>query len=198
MKMKQAYYLTALFLLLSAAAFSQASYLGGSYSISIPLDGIEDYISKSSFRGANFEGLKEINARAAVGWILGWNVFAEKRVNEVYTDDNLTLTGTQYRYRNLFPILARGLYEFGQTDASRPFIGAGMGVTADISRTNIGLYSFEKTGWHFTVAPELGIKIPLGYGSITTSLRYTYGVKTKELESISYFSLNLGMLWGEK
>ena len=43
-------------------------------------------------------------------------------------------------------------------DGTRPFIGAGLGVTADIAKTNIGLYSFQKTGWHFTVAPELGYK----------------------------------------
>ena len=195
--MKPKYYLAVLFLLFSTVTFSQGTYLGGTYSIGIPLGGIENYISAGSFRGANFEGLKEINSKVAVGWILGWNVFSEKRVNEVYTDDNLTLTGTQYRYMNLFPMLARGLYEFGKPDGTRPFLGSGLGVTADIAKTNIGLYSFEKTGWHFTFAPELGVKIPLGYTSLTCGLRYTYGVKTKELGSISYFSINLGALWGE-
>jgi hypothetical protein len=195
--MKQLYFLAALFLLGSSVTFSQGTYLGGTYSIGIPLGGIENYISAGSFRGANFEGLKEINSRVAVGWIFGWNVFSEKRVNEVYENDNLTLTGTQYRYMNLFPMLARGLYEFGTQEGTRPFIGSGLGVTADIAKTNIGLYSFQKTGWHFTIAPELGIKIPLGYGSITGSLRYTYGAKTRELDNISYLSVNLGMLWGE-
>lgn len=195
--MKPVYFLIALFILFSSVTFSQATYLGGTYSIAIPLGGIENYISAGSFRGANFEGLKEINSRVAVGWVLGWNVFSEKRLNEVYTYDNLTLTGTQYRYMNLFPMLARGLYEFGEPGGTRPFAGAGIGVTADIAKTNVGLYSFQKTGWHFTLAPEIGIRIPLGYGSITTSLRYTYGVKTRELDRISYLSINLGMLWGE-
>jgi hypothetical protein len=195
--MKPLYYLTTIFLMASSVSFCQGTYLGGTYSIGVPLGGIDNYISAGSFRGANFEGLKEINSNLAVGWVLGWNVFYEKRTNEVYTNDNLTLTGTQYRYMNLFPMLARGLYEFGGVEGSRPFIGSGLGVTADIAKTNIGLYSFQKTGWHFTVAPELGIKIPLGYGTITTSLRYTYGVKTSELDQISYFSINLGMLWGE-
>jgi hypothetical protein len=195
--MKPVYYLTFLFLALSSAAYSQGTYLGGSYSIGIPLGNLDNYITAGSFRGANFEGLKEINSKLAVGWILGWNVFAEKRENEVYTNDNLTIRGTQYRYMNLFPMLARGLYEFGAPDAPRPFIGSGLGVTADIARTNIGLYSFQKTGWHFTIAPEAGIKIPLGYTSITASLRYTYGVKTKEIGAVSYFSINLGGIWGE-
>jgi hypothetical protein len=195
--MKQIYFLASLLLLISTVTFSQGTYLGATYSIGIPAGGIDNYISAGSFRGANFEGLKELNSKVAVGWVLGWNVFSEKRVNEVYTNDNLTLTGTQYRYMNLFPMLARGLYEFGEQEGTRPFIGSGLGVTADIAKTNIGLYSFQKTGWHFTVAPELGIKIPIGYGSITASIRYTYGVKTKEIDRVSYFSINLGMLWGE-
>jgi hypothetical protein len=195
--MKPVYYLTFIFFLMSSVSFSQGTYLGGTYSIGIPLGGLENYISSGSFRGANFEGLKETNSKFAFGWILGWNVFSEKRVNEVYTYDNLTLTGTQYRYMNLFPMLARGLYEFGEPAATRPFIGFGTGVTADIAKTNIGLYSFKKTGWHFTVAPEIGIKIPLGYTSLTGSLRYTYGVKTKELGNLSYFTINFGGLWGE-
>jgi hypothetical protein len=195
--MKPLYFLAALFIFVSSIAFSQGTYLGGTYSIGIPLGGMDNYISTGSFRGANFEGLKELNSKVAVGWILGWNVFSEKRANEVYTNDNLTVTGTQYRYMNLFPMLARGIYAFGETGGTRPFIGTGTGVTADIAKTNIGLYSFQKTGWHFTIAPEIGIKIPLGYTSLTGSLRYTYGVKTKELGNLSYFSINLGGLWGE-
>lgn len=195
--MKPIYYLNAFFLMLSLSALSQGTYLGGTYSIGIPLGGIENYISAGSYRGANFEGLKEINSKFAAGWLLGWNVFCEKRVNEMYTNDNLTLRGTQYRYMNLFPMIVRGLYEFGVPEGTRPYIGAGTGITADIAKTNIGLYSFQKTGWHFTIAPEIGVKIPLGYTSLTGSLRYTYGVKTRDLGNLSYFSINLGGLWGE-
>jgi hypothetical protein len=90
------------------------------------------------------------------------------------------------------------LWQFGMKEGARPFIGSGLGVIADIAKTNIGLYSFRKNSWHFTVAPEIGIKIPLDKNFITGSLRYSYGFKTKEIDRISYFSLNLGMLWGRK
>jgi outer membrane protein len=195
--MKPLYILTSILVFVSSVTFSQATYLGGTYSISVPLGNLEDFITSGSYRGANFEGLKEIKSNLAVGWLLGWNVFAEKRAHEVYNDDNLTLTGTQYRYMNLFPMLARGLYEFGTAEGTRPFIGSGLGITADLAKTNVGLYSFRKTGWHFTLAPELGIKIPVGNTSITASLRYVYGAKTREIDRISYLSVNLGMLWGE-
>ena len=184
-------------LLLPVLASAQGTFLGGTYSIGIPLGNTGKYIHTSSFRGGNFEGIKEINSGFAIGWLLGWNVFYEKRNGEVYVNDNLTLTGTQYRYKNLFPILARGLYEFGQPEQARPYVGAGAGFTPDVSRTNVGLYSFQKSGWHFSVAPEIGIRVPISYASVYGSLRYTYGVKTKDLGNIAYFSFNLGMLWGE-
>jgi len=195
--MKTLYTLIILFFLAAVSASSQGTFLGGTYSLGIPTGGLNSYITAGSWRGANFEGLKEVKSNVAVGWLLGWNVFYEKRENAVYTNDNLTMTGTQYRYMNLFPMLARGLYEFGTSEGTRPFIGSGIGLTADLARTNIGLYSFQKTAWHFTVAPEVGVRIPLSYTHITASLRYTYGVKTKELGDISYISVNLGALWGE-
>ncbi len=81
-------------------------------------------------------------------------------------------------------------------DGTRPFIGAGIGVTADIAKTNVGLYSFQKTGWHFTIAPKSVSIIPLGYGSITASLRYTYGVKTGNLTGFHISLLTWNALGG--
>ena len=60
--MKPLYYLTSLLFLVSTVTFSQKAYLGGTYSIGIPLVGINNYITAGSYRGANFEGLKEINS----------------------------------------------------------------------------------------------------------------------------------------
>lgn len=194
--MKSFYVLIVIFLLAFSDLLSQGTYLGGTYSASITVPGHKNYINAGSYKGANFEGLKEIGPKYALGWILGWNEFKEKRLNEVYLYDNQRLTGTQYRYMKLIPMLARGIYEFGVTGQTRTFIGSGVGFTADRTRTNIDLFSFQKSGWHFTVAPELGIKIPLGHTCITGSVRYLYGVRTAELSRISYFTLNIGLLLG--
>ena len=197
MKTKLKYLLTGLLLLVVSMTFAQGTYLGGTYSMSVPMSGISNYISSTSFRGVNFEGLKDIKGNIAVGWVLGWNTFSEKRANEVYVQDNVTLTGTQYRYKNLFPLLARGVYQIGGQEGTRPYIGAGLGVTPDITRTVVGVYSFEETAWHFTMAPEAGIIIPFGYTSFTANVRYVYGFKAGELGMMSFLSLNLGLLWGE-
>ena len=194
--MKLRYFISGLLFLWASSGFGQNNHWGLSYSFSVPLGGIDNYISAGSFRGANFEGFIDLNANVSAGWLFGWNTFFEKRVNETFVKDNLTLNGTQYRYMNLFPMLGRGIYQLGEQFGTRPYIGAGLGVTRDIARTDVGLYSFKKTAWHFTMAPEIGINIPLTEGAITGSVRYIYGVKARDLDHISYISFNLGYLFG--
>jgi len=194
--MKLKYFITGLFFLVTSVAFGQYNYWGFTYSMSVPMVGIDQYITAGSFRGATVEGYYEVNENAAIGWLVGWNTFFEKRYNETYEKDNLALTGTQYRYMNTFPILARGLYSFGAEYTTRPYIGAGLGITPDVVRTDIGLYSFSKDVVHFTMAPEIGINIPYDGGAVIASARYVYGVKTRYIEHISYFSFNLGFVFG--
>jgi hypothetical protein len=193
--MKLRYCLTGLFLLTVLMASGQGRYFGYTYSISSPKSGINGYINNISYRGINFEGFNELNEKFAIGWLAGWNVFSEKLLNEVYVKDNVTIKGTQYRYMNLFPILARGLYLLGKQSGIRPYLGAGLGMTSEVSRTDLGLYSIKNKGWHFTMAPEIGINFPVTKGLITGSLRYAYSVKTTDLGHVSYLSFNLGYLF---
>jgi outer membrane protein len=162
--------------------------------MAVPLAGTQDYIDAGSFRGLNYEGYHELSPKFAVGWLFGWNVFKSELRNETYIRDNITIHGNQFRYQNDFPMLVRGMYLFGAPAGIRPYMGAGLGAMYNISRTDIGLYSIEKTSWHFTMAPEIGIMIPVRESKISASLRYTYGVKAREVGAQSYVSFNLGIL----
>jgi hypothetical protein len=193
--MRLRYITVFLFFLTASSAFSQKKLIGYTYSISVPMGSIKDYISAPSFRGVNFEGLIKLNDKLSVGWLAGWNVFAEEHPNDLYVKDNLTIAGTQYRYKNMFPILARVANHMGKATGARPYAAAGIGLTDEIMRTDVGLYSFKLDGWHLSLAPELGIIIPVNGGAVTGSARYIYGLKTQDLKSISYISINLGFLF---
>lgn len=197
MKARIKHILIILVLLLPALTFAQDGYTyqGFTYSMSVPLGATEDYISAGSFRGLNYEGYHELSSKFAVGWLLGWNVFHAELWNETYTNDNLTITGNQFRYQNEFPMLVRGLYLLGTPGGVRPFAGAGIGVLYNIRRTDIGLYSLETDAWHFSMTPELGIIIPVGGSLVTSNIRYNYGVKARDLDAQSYFSFNLGFMF---
>jgi hypothetical protein len=197
MKMKLIHIILFLLLLLPTLTFAQDgyTYMGLTYSMAVPMSGTEDYINAGSYRGMNFEGYRELKPKFAVGWLFGWNVFHTELRNETYVKDNLTITGNQFRYQNEFPMLARGLYLFGVPAGIRPFIGAGVGVIYNIRRTDIGLYSLKTDAWHFSVAPEIGINIPVGESQITAGVRYNYGVKAGDLGEQSYISFNLGFMF---
>ena len=182
--------------LLPTLDFAQSgyTYMGLNYSMAVPMGGINEFINAGSFRGVNYEGYYEISPKLALGWLVGWNVFHTKLRNETYTNDNFTITGNQYRYQNEFPMLVRGMYLFGIQDGIRPYVGAGTGVIYNVRRTDIGLFSVKKDAWHFTLAPEIGIYIPVGESLITSSIRYNYGVKARDIGQQSYFSFNLGFL----
>jgi len=176
------------------SAQNNYTYQGLTYSMSVPLGNIEEYINAGSYRGINYEGYHELKPRFAFGWLFGWNVFHTELRNETYTQDNLTITGNQFRYQNEFPMLARAMYLLGTPEGIRPYVGAGIGVIYNIRRTDIGLYSIKKDAWHFSISPEIGIMIPVRESLITTSVRYNYGVKAGELEAPSYISFNMGFM----
>jgi hypothetical protein len=194
--MKIKHIIISLMFLLPTLAFAQDGYTyqGLTYSMAVPLAGTQDYINAGSYRGVNYEGMHELTPKFAIGWLFGWNVFHTELRNETYTHDNLTITGNQFRYQNEFPMLARGLYLFGQPAGIRPYLGAGIGVIYNVRRTDIGLYSLKTDAWHFSMSPEMGILIPFRGSYLTTSIRYNYGVKARDLDAQSYISFNLGFM----
>jgi hypothetical protein len=194
--MRSKHIIIGLILLLPLATFAQDGYTyqGLSYSMAVPSAGMQDYIDAGSFRGINYEGYHELSPKFAVGWLFGWNVFKSELRNETYVKDNVTLTGNQFRYQNEFPMLIRGLFLLGAPAGIRPYIGAGLGTLCSHRRTDIGLYSIEKNSWHFAVAPEIGIFIPVRDSKISASVRYNYGVKAGELGEQSFVSFNLGFM----
>lgn len=185
-----------LIFLLPLATFAQDGYTyqGLSYSMAVPLAGTQDYIDAGSFRGMNYEGYHELSPKFAVGWLFGWNVFKSELRNETYTKDNVTIHGNQFRYQNEFPMLVRGMYLLGAPLGIRPYVGIGLGTMYNIRRTDIGLYSIEKDSWHFTMAPELGILIPVRESKISASVRYNYAVEAREIGEQSFVSFNLGFM----
>ncbi len=194
--MRLKHIIISLIFLLPLATFGQSGYTyqGLSYSMAVPLAGTQDYIDAGSFRGLNYEGYHEMSPKFALGWLFGWNVFKSELRNETYTQDNVTITGNQFRYQNEFPMLVRGLFLMGAPAGIRPYVGAGIGVIYNVRRTDIGLYSIEKNAWHFAMAPEMGILIPVRESIITASVRYNYAVKAKDLGQQSYVSFNLGFM----
>lgn len=193
------YILTILFaLLISAAGYSQSLY-SANYTMSFGVGETSEYISNASFRGATFEGRGFITDNVSIGGLFTWTTFYEKLGGQTFTSETTTITGTQYRYINAFPILLQAHYYLGE-DKYKPkaYFGGGLGPYKVTKKTNLGVWSVEDNYWHFGIAPEVGVLFPVSMDTkINVSLHYHYVIKTKESINYSWFGLSVGLAWGD-
>ncbi len=158
-----------------------------------------DYISKPSFRGLSFDGRGFLTDQISLGGYFSWTTFFEERANDIYTDGTATLTGTQYRYINAFPILLQGHYYLG-TDEYEPrfYFGAGLGTYKMIQRTDIGVWSIEENHWHFGMSPEVGLLYPVGMSSqLNINLKYHWVLGVDDSLDYSWLGVSIGFAWGD-
>src|SRR5688572_8490987 len=98
-----------IFITLAILACTQALFAQGSftlaYPISFPMGDLNDYISKTSFRGIVMEFNKRVKKNVDVGLETGWFVFYQREDAKTYTQENTSISGIQYRYTNSVPIL---------------------------------------------------------------------------------------------
>lgn len=186
-----------LFSLLSYSGFSQGLF-ALTYDISVPLGETSDYTGKTSFRGFGMEGKSFISNNVALGGSFAWQTFYESEGVQTITEGTTTVTGTPYKYINSFPFLVTGNYFLNNEDEVRAYFGGGLGMYHIIQRTDMGLYSVEDKNWHFGLAPEVGIIVPVGYSTsyFLVNLKYNYAFKANDSVNHSYLGINVGFAFG--
>jgi hypothetical protein len=171
-------------------------YTSLQYTVAVPVNDLEDYISKISFRGFTFEHQASVNSDIAVGVSVGYNLFYEKKPYDTYYDGTASLSGIQYRYTSSVPVHLSGVYFFQEENRLIPFAGLGIGTTYTLRDTDMGLYRWEEDGWSFSLRPEAGfiyqLKETIG---VKAAARYNAAFKTSELKDQSYFSFSLGLVF---
>src|SRR5688572_21094007 len=75
------------------------------YSMGFGTGDLGDFIDKPSFRGVTLDYRKLVQPNVGVGIDIGWNVFYSEQAYDVYTIENLSYSGKQYRYNNQIPVL---------------------------------------------------------------------------------------------
>lgn len=193
------YILTVLIaLFISVASYSQSLY-SLNYTMSLGVGDQGDFVSAASFRGLTFDGRGFISDQFSMGGLFTWTTFYEKLGGATYTDETLTITSTQYRYINAFPMqVTAHYYTSDDSYSTRAYLGGGLGAYKINQRVNTGSYAFEDNYWHFGFSPEVGVLIPINMDTqFNISLKYHYAVKTKNTINYSWFGLNVGFAWGD-
>ena len=183
-------------LLLSSGAQAQQWYWGMSYGVSATASDTKDFTDDTSWRNWGVDLLAIVNPNTTVGVSFSWNVFHEVTPT-VSSISGIEIAGTQFRYINSVPILVNVRRYLGTRGGPRPFIGVGVGPHLVKQRVDVGLWTVSQDTWHFGVAPEVGLVVPVGYSVRGfVNAKYNYAASAGDPgRTHSYFGLNIGFAW---
>ena len=182
-------------LLFSVSSVAQSKF-ALTYSIGFPTGETSDYFESTSWRGINLDYHYFIQENLAIGFSTGWQVFSDNRGFVTETEGTETISGYRYNYLNSFPVLVTGSYFFDSSGKLSPFASLGIGLTYNELEQDIGLFRDSRTGWPFTVRPEIGMDYEVNYNfGIRAAFTYNYVASGNELPSLPYFALKVGLVW---
>jgi hypothetical protein len=169
------------------------------WNISFPTEDTKKFVDEESFRGFGLEFRKEFRPATTIGIMGSWEVFHE-RVDESFTIGSATVTGSQDRYINSFPIML-GLHRyFGEAGGRQPYIGLNGGGFVVIQTLRLGIAEWETDTWEWGVMPEAGFIIPIDRGSaFVVNARYSLALTGEDLNdndwNLSYWGIRAGFCW---
>jgi hypothetical protein len=181
------------------AARAQDWYGAATWQISFPTGDTKEFVDEVSYRGFGLDFRKVVAPNTTAGFLAGWNVLHERRVGTDAIND-VTVTGTQDRTLNSFPLMLGVHRYFGVRGGTRPYIGLNAGALVIIRTFAIGVYAAEEDEWDWGIAPEAGIVIPTRAGAgLLINARYNWSFTSQNLsgedEDLTYWGLNVGLVW---
>ncbi len=192
-----------LFIMLAAgmfvAPFASAQYSSNTsvlYSVGVPMGALQEHVNQVSWRGMTVEYQKFIKPNISVGVNFGYSVFYEQKPYDSYTQGTATLTGIQYRYDNLFPMLVNGQYHLSTNGAIKPYIGLGIGTMYDLRNTDMGTWTIEDQNWHFLLTPEVGMVYDISpYVGLKVNAKYDNAFKIDSADGFANLNFNFGFVF---
>ena len=97
------------------------------YDVGIPFSSTKEFANQVSWRGVSMDIDRFINDNLALGIGVSWSVFLEKESDSYYEHDDLLIHGTQVRYINNIPLLAR-ISWYQQASQFEAYFTAGVGT----------------------------------------------------------------------
>lgn len=187
--------IVALLLPTLAAGQEGDKWFGTSWSMASPTDHSKTFTNDYSFRGVGLDW-RSMRGRMSVGLSLGWNLLNEETAR-TSTMGQVDVTGDQFRYTNVFSILATTHTYMGTVGGPRPFVGLRAGTYYIRRRVDVGLWTASDNNWHLGIAPELGFAVPLrgrlSPAAFYTAVRYNYAFSAGDAPYQSWVAIDIGL-----
>jgi len=194
--MKKAIIILALAVLSGTAAFAQNIWTVN-YDIGLPLGGMTDYVSKTSWRGFSVNGQSYITDKITMGGTFQWSAFYEKYERDTYELPDGAVTSTVWAKMYVMPLLVNARYNFKPEGTFRPYVGLGTGAYYIQQETQVGLYSDSPKNWRFGLAPELGLYYPVGMSDLAIHARVAYNQVFYNVDpvgsNLGYLDISIGL-----
>ncbi len=157
-----------------------------------------DFASNYSFRGVSLEARYALVPKLSIGIRGAWHVLDEKEDDVTATRGTATVTGTQIRTVNFVPILATFTYTLRDLLMldSQLWFSLGVGTYYIERELVVGLFSNRDTQWHFGLAPEIGLGLPVSRQMLVfTSVVFNVALESDTIGTQSYFNFNIGFFY---
>jgi hypothetical protein len=164
-----------------------------SYDMAVPVGPTRQDISAFSPKGMTLEFRYHLTPYVAVGGLVGWNKFEDKK-QDTYVNDNVTFTGTQIRTLRAVHISGSVRYNFLPIDKRAvPFIGLDLGAYFLERKVDLGWWKNSDGDWHFGVAPGLGAIINISKVFLLLGTKFHYVAQTSQGDDEMYVTFNIGI-----
>jgi len=184
-------------LLASSAALAQ-SHVRLSYEFAVPEGATKDYIDRFSSRGAHIDASFELSYAFHLELSAGLNSFNAAKQGVLTTTDGQDVSGKQFRYLNVIPLMGGFAFHIPIGHTSRIWVGANGGAAYFDRVIDLGLTEYTRSDWQWGVQPHAGIAF--GLGNDGTALffdgRWQYFWERHGLPAQQYFSFGVGLLFG--
>jgi hypothetical protein len=182
----------------NASAIEGEKLTAVSWNVGLATEDMKTFVDNTSMRGFGLQGRWFVRSRLSLGLLWEWQVF-DYSTKEAIETSGITVSGQQYRYVNAFPFLATAHLYLGRPGATRLYVGGGAGAYYIMKRLEIGLVAIDDDNWHWGVAPEAGLLLPIGdmYGhqNLMVAGKLNFAVGTDDSIDFTWYEVVLGITW---
>lgn len=172
---------------------AQTNMVSVTYNMAVPNAGVNDYITDASFKGLELNYRHFINENTSFGFAIGGQRFDQGKGFNTYYGEKGAFSGDEYRYAHNYTMMATSHYYFLPNAKVQPYAGIGIGTTYSRYDNMVGGAIINDSFWSFTMAPEVGILVPVFDDiQLMSNVKYNYSTANNDYSGYSYWGFNIG------
>ena len=170
------------------------------HSTQLPIGSVRDFVDNISPRGFSADFGYFISDNLSIGLAGGYSDLYQKTDRQTYTYSETEISAVKSHSLQAIPIMLKGNYsKIKEGSLFQPYAGIGIGGNLITYQEWFGTLVDEKSGFRFSVAPEIGTRIAFNKYSLAgvdVSLRYNYtAFKYNDVKNLQNISLNVGIFF---